>query len=203
MEVRGDNRIYLYRNSQDKGFVFEVKGGGIYENRGPVHLKLYADQHVIPGEPVSELQVPADQDVHSVTMESSYQGIHWLEVSDGNNLSRVELLQGGGMVFPVSAEQRTRFHGRYDAVFYVPRGVDYVAGYAAANSGRMLMDNGEEVYSFARMEGAGYFKIKVPRGRDGKVWKLERVQDGLLLMTVPPFIANHEEQLLIPQDSRR
>lgn len=57
-----------------------------------------------------------------------------------------------------------------------------------------------ELLDFAKMDGDGFFKIEVPPGADGALWKFEHSLGQRLLMTVPPYLARSGEALLLPRE---
>ena len=63
-----------------------------------------------------------------------------------------------------------------------------------------LLDRGRELLDFGKMEGDGFFKIEVPPGADGALWKFEHCLGQRLLMTVPPYLARSGEELLLPRE---
>lgn len=198
--IRGDSRLYLY-GEPDEPFVLKLKGGEIYDNRGPIYLRLFADAHVIPGEPVDEQEVEADKEWHQIELNSPYGGLHTLEVADGNNLTRIALIGKGNLVLPVSPEEKTRFHGRYSGWFYVPAEVKVVAGYTSHPSGRIKDASGNVLYDLGSLSEAGHFIVEVPEDQNGALWHIENVTGEILLLTVPAFLALEPGQILVPKET--
>ena len=100
----------------------------------------------------------------------------------------------------------SHFRGSWTMYFYVPKGTKVVGGWASrvANwapriSGKLLDAEGREVLDFGKSE-EGWFKVPVPPGQDGRLWKFENSQGQRLLMTVPPYVARSAEELLLPQE---
>jgi hypothetical protein len=52
---------------------------------------------------------------------------------------------------------------------------------------------------FSKLED-GFFKVEVPSGADGALWKFEHTLGQRLLMTVPPYLARSSEELLLPRE---
>ena len=46
----------------------------------------------------------------------------------------------------------------------------------------------------------GYFNIPVPKGQDGTLWELQGSNVNVMLMTVPPYLARNEKELLLPKE---
>ena len=42
--------------------------------------------------------------------------------------------------------------------------------------------------------------LRSPEGQDGRLWKLENAGGQKLLMTVPPYLARSEKELLSPRE---
>ena len=53
---------------------------------------------------------------------------------------------------------------------------------------------------FGKLEGDGFFKVEVPPGADGALWRFERNIGQRLLMTIPPHLARTGEELLLPRE---
>jgi len=80
------------------------------------------------------------------------------------------------------------------------KGPDPVTTLSAARIGVMRDGTGAPVLVFDGLEGAGYFSVPVPEGQDGRLWKLENAGGQRLLMTVPPYLARNEKELLLPRE---
>ncbi len=93
-----------------------------------------------------------------------------------------------------------KLSGRWDLYFYVPQGTKLVGGYSDSTRGRMLDGDGKLVFDFSSMDAAGYFSVPVERGQDAAFWKFEDSRGSRMLMTVPPYLAPHPTELLLPQE---
>ncbi len=159
------------------------------------------------------VQVVADyqpDDVErTVTVKTPHQGLHRIETYDGGDHTRITWPAG----LPVTVESgidtpdvTSQFRGPWTLYFYVPKGTKLVGGWASrvANwapriSGRLIAPDGREMLDFAKLED-GFFKVEVPEGTDGSVWKFEGNHGQRLLMTVPPYLARSSEELLLPRE---
>ena len=90
--------------------------------------------------------------------------------------------------------------------FYVPKGTKHVAGWAQliANwapriSGTLKDADGNVHLDFAELDD-GWFRVEVPQGQDGRVWKFENTQGVRQLVTVPPYFATTPQKLLLPRE---
>ena len=96
-------------------------------------------------------------------------------------------------------ERFTKFRARSYLYFYVPKGTTVIGGYSLAGAGDNMRDGSGTIrYTFAA--GAEYFSVPVPPGQDGKFWKLHYIPSEKILMTVPPFVARHPSELLLPRE---
>jgi hypothetical protein len=59
--------------------------------------------------------------------------------------------------------------------------------------------DGSVVWDFGK-QGAGWFRVPVAAGQDGRLWKFVNTQGERLLMTVPPYLARSEQELLLPKE---
>lgn len=82
--------------------------------------------------------------------------------------------------------------------FYVPKKTKIV-GLFADGSGSLLDGNGNVALVF-RSKKPDYYRIKVPEGRDGKLWKFQQSTGTKRLMTVPPCLARNAEELVLPKE---
>ena len=132
-----------------------------------------------------------------------------VETWDGGDYTRLEWPPG----MPVTIESgidtpdvTSHFRGPWSLYFYVPKGTGLVGGWAArvANwapriSGRLVDPDGQVALDFSQRD-EGWFRVPVPKGQDGKLWKFDECQGQRLLMTVPPYLARSEKELLLPAE---
>ena len=126
---------------------------------------------------------------------------------DGGDHTRIVWPEGMRVTIESGIETHevtSHFRGGWTMYFYVPKGTKLVAGWASriANwapkiSGTLLDGSGRELLDFSRTE-EGWFKVPVPDGQDGKLWKFQNSEGQRLLMTVPPYLARSAEELLLP-----
>jgi hypothetical protein len=90
------------------------------------------------------------------------------------------------------------FSGSWNLYFYVPKKTKIV-GLFADGSGKLLDPTGNVAHVF-NAKKPGYYGIKVPEGRDGKLWKFHQSTGTKRLMTVPPCLASNARELLLPPD---
>ena len=179
---------------------FEVTGGLIagYRDRGNVKLRLLAEQEATLDAVAADDSVPPDGEKYTVTLSSPHVGLHTLEVSDGSDRTALALPEGPALCVESSLDERARLEGRWTLYCYVPRGTQSVGGYATSGTGRLHDGAGNVVFDFGTMSAAGYFNVPVPAGQDGAFWRFEQCAGERMLMTIPPYLAAHPSELLLP-----
>ncbi|HYG76466.1 MAG TPA: DUF4838 domain-containing protein [Planctomycetota bacterium] len=180
----------------------------VWANRMP-KVSLFSPQEVSLNAVATFDAYKPDGKPYEVKLATPYAGLHRIETVDGGDYTRIKWPAG----MPVTVESGietpnvlSHFRGAWTLYFYVPKGTKLVGGWASriANwapkiSGKLLDGSGKEVYDFSKTED-GWFKIPVPDGEDGKLWKFENTNGQRLLMTVPPFLARSGEELLLPAE---
>lgn len=199
VRVRGTSSIYLYATAPETEFAFTVRGGLIYNNKGPVRLRLFAERHVIPDEAVAESEVPPDGKERAVTLKSGYEGLHRLEIQDGRGQTDINWPAGQIAAIPMAWEENTPLSGTLQLMFFVPRGTKAVAGYSERSKGGLRTPDGKVAFRFESMSKAGYFSVDVPDNTDGKWWSISSSGDKRLL-TVPPFLSRTPDEGLLPRE---
>ncbi len=199
---RGRQRFHTWLPEGRESIELKVTGGLIvgYRDRGNVKITLYAEQEATL-EPVAEDEsVPPDGVERIVQLRTPYTGLHTLEWNDGSDMTRVIFPEDLPFTVRSTLEDPMRPNGRWTLSFYVPRGTKVVGGYAGSNLGLMLDGNGNQIFDFADMDAAGYFRVDVPPGQDGKLWTFANSVGPRMLMTVPPYLAPSGDHLLLPRE---
>lgn len=81
--------------------------------------------------------------------------------------------------------------------FYVPKGTRVIGAHIPGR-GTLLDPSGRRVMRFNKN---GYVKVDVPKGMDGRLWKIRDMRGGnFLLLTVPPYFAASPKDLLLPRE---
>ena len=199
---RGTRRYLVWLNKPGE-IVLRVTGGLIahYRDRGNVKISLFSPQEATLQPVAHDESVPPDGNEYRVTLKTPYEGLHTLQVSDGSDMTDLVLPEG----LPVTIESAMQtlppdLGSRWTLYFYVPRGTRVVGGYSSDRIGVMRDGTGAPVLAFDGLERAGYFSVPVPEGQDGRLWKLENAGGQKLLMTVPPYLARSEKELLLPRE---
>lgn len=175
---------------------FEINAGQIAVHpTAQVTMNVYAEENPTD-EPVAVVKAPMDRTFHSREMTSKYKGLHRIEMLDSGRGMMIRWPQGVRVSIPSSGQEQSLIRGRYHLYFYVPKGTRVVGGYS--DGGAKVFDSkGREYYVLTTTPG--YFSIPVPEGEDGKTWSLSG-GGRKLLMTVPPYMARHPSELLLPRE---
>jgi hypothetical protein len=184
----------------------KVTAGLMYRDRGNVKISLLSPKEATM-EPVAyDESVVPDGNEYRIPLRSIFNGLHTLEVSDGNDRTQVLFPEGMPLTI-LSAMDNPQVDairdGNWSLYFYVPRGTKVVGGYSRGPSGVMRDGDGNVVLDFGQREvRAGYFNVPVPQGQDGRLWQIENAEGRAqkLLMTVPPYLARSEKELLLPRE---
>ncbi len=201
-------RFAYYVWLEEPGTLRIAVSGGQFKGRGDPFAKmsLYAEDD--PTELVAATaQAPLDKASHTVELTSAFKGLHRLEVTDGGWGFEIAWPPGARVSILSSYESQTSLRGvgagsksrGWTLYFYVPRGTPVVGGFGEMK-GKVRDGDGRMAYEFSATNKAGYFSIPVPPGQDGKLWSFEESRGRRLLMTVPPYLAQTAEDLLLPKE---
>lgn len=198
-----DNCLRLFAGDQPGKFAFTLTGAMLYSSKGPIKLRLFAENNPLVNEPVAEREVLADKTPQAIVLESAFPGLHRLEISDGGGGTKISWPVGQRVVLPVSPDAKTVFLSRFrgNLSFYVPPGCRVIGGYSSGPTGRMLRPDGEVALNFSELKGPSHFSVDVPVGMDGKVWSFSDSAGDKILLTVPPWVARNGSELLVPIES--
>ncbi len=199
---RDYNRIYTWLESDEK-LILEVSGGRHNDTRGGnVYIALYSKIE----EPVKvdfDESVPPDGEWYEVIMESPYSGLHQVILDDGNNRTLVDWPEGHPMTVLASKDYPFDFERNSTLYFYVPEETEFVSGYLGRHYSVSFRDtDGNELAGWQNLEDeTGYFSIAVPENQSGGLWRFSTARGNTLsLMTVPPYLARNERELLLPAE---
>jgi len=183
----------------------KVSGGHIVHYRNiasNVQTRLFAEANPIVGEEIAfDDSVAPDGVERDVVLQSNFEGLHQIEVIPPANRAKVE---NADATVPFTVESGMDnafpFAGTWSMYFYVPKGTKVVGGFASSRLGSVLDGSGAPVLAFGKITTPGFFKIDVPPGQDGKLWKFEKCNGQRTLLTVPPYLARSAAELLLPRE---
>lgn len=201
-------RYFLWMPDKAERLELKVAVKKVWANRMP-KLSLYSPLEVSLNAVAVDESPRPDGQVRDIAMPTSYPGLHRLEAVDGGDHTSIQWPAG----MPVTVESgidtptvTSHFRGPWSLYFYVPKGTKVIGGWASriANwapriSGTLLDPDGKPALDFAKIE-EGWFKVEVPPGQDGKLWRFDNSQGQRLLMTVPPYLARNAAELLLPAE---
>jgi hypothetical protein len=196
--TRGRNTFHTWVADPAQPLRLKVTGGLIahYRNRGDVTLALIPAEEP-EGRAVAEARVPPDGEERTVELATTYEGLHTLVKSDGNDATSLAWEDGTPMTVVATMESPFTFYHRSDAVFYVPRGTRVIGGFASGE-GELTDPDGRTALRFDKK--SDYFRVEVPEGRDGKLWRFTNTSGTRMLLTVPPCLARNGRELLLPRE---
>lgn len=195
-QTRGKNTYYIWVEKAPAEIKFKVTGGLIYGDRGNVNVFLYpAEQELSTF--VDSVSVLPDKQEHAVVLKTKYQGLHWVEISDRMAGTKIEFVDKMPLTIFTSFDNQPHFMGRWNFVFYVPKGTKVVGGYSTGQ-GNVINASGKKVYSFSGTQA--FFTIPVEQGEDGKIWKIQQGSGVCVLMTVPSCFARNTWELMLPEE---
>lgn len=207
-QAQDRQRYFVWMNEPGK-VELNVTVRKVWANRMP-KLQLFSPMEVSLQAVDTREDYQSDGVERLLPLKTPYTGLHRIEAYDGGDYTRI--IWPKGMQVTVesgidTSEVTSQFRGEWTLYFYVPKGTRVVGGWASrvANwapriSGRLLNSSGKEMLDFAKMEGDGFFKVVVPQGADGSLWKFDGNLGQRLLMTVPPYLARRGEELLLPRE---
>ena len=201
-------RFYVWLPEKAGSLDVTVTVRKIWANRTP-KISLYSPQEVSLNAVATDASYKPDGKPNALRLKTPYAGLHRVETIDGGDNTHVAWPAG----MPVTVESgidtpgvTSQFRGPWSLYFYVPKGTKVVGGWASrvANwapraSGKLLDADGTERFDFGAAD-EGWFKVPVPPGQDGRLWKFADSQGQRLLMTVPPYLARRADELLLPAE---
>ncbi len=189
---RGRLTYFLWLD-QPGDVTLTLKTGLIYKDRGKVQLSLFADADESLQPVAVDNDTPPDGKEHTVTLKSTFAGLHRLIINDGND--RTQVTFPPGLKYTATG---TYSIGRWASHFYVPKGTKNVIGFNNDDTGQVLGPDGAVLYDFEKHPAPGYFNIPVPSGADGKLWKFTQVLGTRELLNVPPYLIQDAANALLP-----
>lgn len=204
---RGLQKMFTWFNPDDNRELHMAVTGGLieyYRDRGNVRFKLFSPREENFDPVYTDENVPPNGETYQVVLKSPYEGLHELEWNDGDDQTWVSWEEGIPMTVKSSVIEPANLLDNRMLYFYVPKGTEIVGGFTRGNNnGRTQVHdgNGNQVFVMDKVEGGeGYFSIPVPIGQDGKLWSFRRAYGTQVLMTVPPYLARNEKELLLPRE---
>lgn len=200
-------KIVLWRENR---FFVEIpdRGGKAYFSirarsvaNGPIRLRLFSKEHALVEEPVQTVEIPPDGKEHHIILSSPYAGVHEVEYTDGGGHGILTWPKGQRVTFPMGATHAVTPANGCDLAFYVPRGTGRVGLFVEEPKGRLTSADGALLFDLATEGAKGYVAVPVPEGCDGAVWVMKGSVGRRILINVPPYVARHPSELLVPEET--
>lgn len=199
----GSQKMFTWFCPDNKQLTLAVTGGLItkYRDRGNVRFMLFSPKEALVDAVDTDENVPPDGEMYNMVLKSPYDGMHELEWMDGGDRTHVEWPEGHYMTIRASMEDPARLGNNCRLYFYVPKGTESVGGYATDKNIQIFDGDANKLLDMRNTDsGGGYFNIPVQHGQDGTLWQLQCTNLTLRLMTVPPYLARNEKELLLPKE---
>lgn len=193
---RDEFDLHTWVESAPAELPFTVKAGLIYGRLGDAKLSLFPRDEA-RGLAVAKTSVAPDKQPREVSLRSNVRGLQRLHLSDGGDGTELRWPAETPLTIRSDPASPANLHGRWTLYFYVPRGTQVVGGFADG-PGELRDPDDKAVHQFG--DAPGYFRIPVPAGHDAKLWRFHHGNGQRLLMTVPPYLARSEKELLLPRE---
>ena len=196
-------KVWFYIWCDGKPFTLSVTGGLIkhYRDRGKVILQLIqvggeSDTGELETVVHYDRSVPPDGKSYKVVLKPKYPGLHKVTVNDGGDMTRIIWPAHLAVSRPVEREKAPELKGTF--YFYVPQGTEVLGFYAKSSRGSINDPSGKAVFQLAKRNG--YYSFTLKPEQCGKVWKLNKLNGTVKLLTVPSNLALHSSKILIPKE---
>ena len=207
-ESQDQQRYYVWLPEGAGGIDLSVTVTKVWANRIP-KLSLHSPAEVTLA-PVDTVESHRpDGKLNLIRLTTPHAGLHWIQSLDGGDFTRIGWPAG----LPVVVESgihspavKSQFRGEWTLHAYVPKGTRVIGGWsskvenwAPPPAGRLVDPSGRVAHDFGAA-GEGWFRVEVPAGQDGKLWKFDQCVGQRLLMTIPPILARTSAELLLPEE---
>jgi hypothetical protein len=194
--TRGQQSFYTWVDTPPAKIELEATAGLVYANLGDAHVALYpAGEAESKG--VATARIAPNKQPIKIELATTFAGLHRIEIADRTAGTLLKLPDRTSLTIEASSESTPRFGGRWTLYFYVPRGTKTVGGYVDG-SGSLENADGQPVYRFDKLQD--YFSVPVPPDQAGRLWCWRHCSGQCRLMTVPPYLARNERELLLPRE---
>ncbi|WP_146166034.1 hypothetical protein [Nitrosovibrio sp. Nv4] len=195
VNLTGDHHWYLFMKQGQSDFTFAGKTGIAYPIATNTKL-TFVD--ATAGVAVAEAVLPPDKVIRNYKVNLTPGKLYRIDVKDKAGFAIDWEPQFTMTHVNQELKKPSPFNDSYAAYFYVPKNTSVIGGYWK-NIGARIIDPKGTVALTNTTENT-YFSYPVPDGMDGKIWKLEQCANNCYLMTVPPEIARHPRELLLPKE---
>ena len=210
--TRGAGNFYVYAPVAGAPLKFTMSAGHVYQDRGDAKLMLFEavdnladegeenednDENPVDAEPIAQAIVKPAAEPKEVEFRAPRAGLYRVKLGNSGQGVKLDWPETQPLMLPANIENAANIARRGGGYFYVPKGTVSVGGFADGE-GDIRNATGEKVYELQKK--GEYFNIAVGPGQDGKLWHFSHAAGQLSLMTVPPYLAQSEKELLLPRE---
>lgn len=207
-EVGRGKRSWWTFTDQPKDLRLNLTGGLIkhYRDRGNVRIQLWklggasetGEKETLIAENTT---VPPDGVMREVVLSLTEPGLYRIDLDDGRDMTSVTWPEDQLMTWKMSLEDYpAMMSGRWNLMFFVPKGTTRIGLYADVRGGRILRPDATTALEFDGSTDGQFLSIEVPEGMDGQLWKAEHMAGRIGLLNVPPWLAKSPRQLILPKE---
>ena len=203
---RGTQEFHTYFEKGPATLELQVTGGLIphYRDRGNVKIGLFkVGGSSATGQretPIAEdRSVPPDGTERTVRLTVTESGLYRVTISDGQDKTLVKWPVGQPMtVVSTETVPMNDTYGQWAQYFYVPRGTQVIGMYGGEHG--EIRDSQDRPQFWFNGRERGFYRVPVPSGEDGKLWRIRYMRGPLILLTVPSNFAATPQELLLPRE---
>jgi len=203
---RGTQTFYTYVQDVPATIELAITGGLIehYRDRGNVKVELWkmggssetGDKETLSA---SDRSVAPDGVQHTVRLPVQESGLYKLTVDDGGDRTQVTWPEDEPMTVLSSGDTPMNgSYGEWTGYFYVPRGTAAIGLFGGGHG--EVRDSADRPQFWLNGREPNFYRVPVPDGEDGRVWRICYAKGAIRLLTVPPCFAMTPQTLLLPEE---
>jgi hypothetical protein len=184
-----DHSWWLWMRPDQSEFVITHTGGVAFQDEGSAYIRII--------DPTSDEVIYAIEAQIDVTATTTV-------ALEGGRLYRVDIDVDGGIDFDwagfhmtkITNIERSMFQAAFTGYFMVPAGTTVIGGYSGVDNVVFKNPAGTTIYT--TVSNNAYFNFSITPPPTHEVWKFQNAVSRFTLLTVPPGIAMHPTELLVP-----
>ncbi|MBI4025451.1 MAG: DUF4838 domain-containing protein [Verrucomicrobia bacterium] len=192
--------IYVLYSKTGEPLQVGIKTGmiAIYRDRPDAHYALTDSNRTV----VVQGALPLDGETHPMEFKVPGPGLYHLDVNDSGAAWNISAAPDISICIELTRDRRlSALSTIQDMYFYVPKGVKQVEYYWSGKPHHVIAPDETDREVNTTQEFA---IIPVPKGQDGKVWRLSGLNPRqLLFFNIPNYIAASPNALLVPREVAR
>ena len=169
-----------------------------YRNRA----KAFYEFTTQSGETLLKGRLPLDGNIHRLVCRVPSAGVYLLTISDSSAWKiHTDSTLPLAVILP---NKRSHSGSNNPFYFYVPKGVEKVQYFWIGRGHKVVAPNGKTVREVRDDESGDLISIPVPKGLDGKLWKLTDFTLGKMdFLNVPNLLFHSNQTIILPADLAR